>query len=272
MLALERVALNKTVILTQASCGFLTFAENWILHAQDAGVSNWITIVEDDQSLQYLSKKYEGHIIPVSYFPDFNLKNGTSFMDNDGGDVFNALMCDRLKHQQTVLEHGYSVVWSDIDTAWFQNPMSLFPVGYDFIGVDDQWPWETIEQDSQYVCGCLSVWAPTRLGLETHKAWVDKCLVTQGDDQVAWVSMFHGELRQKLKYYIMPRQLFPSGRTMDEFDFAPQEDPKRPKAIPPVWIHANHRRGQANKHEYFLKNKAWKIDSSIVYPECHATE
>lgn len=270
-MALQKVAVDNTVIISQASCDYLDFAENWILHAQEAEVRNWLMIVEDEPSLHYLGGKYGEHIIPVDLMPDFTLKNTTNFIKY-GGDDFRDLMCNRLIYQHKILEEGFSVVWTDIDTAWFENPMSLFPKGYDYIGVDDQWPWVTKEQDSDRVCGCLTVWAPTPLGLETHKAWVDKCLVSPVDDQDTWNGMFKGELRQKLNYYIMPRQLFPTGLNIDMMNFAPQEDRMKPTAIPPVWIHANYRIGQERKHNFFKKNKAWKIEPGTVFPQCKSDE
>ena len=51
------VAVDNTIILTQTSCGYLEFAINWILHVEALGITNWITIVEDDESLSYLNER-----------------------------------------------------------------------------------------------------------------------------------------------------------------------------------------------------------------------
>ena len=65
---LSALAVNNTIILTQTSCGYLEFAINWILHAEALGVTNWITIAEDDESLRYLNERCGLSPASVLYF------------------------------------------------------------------------------------------------------------------------------------------------------------------------------------------------------------
>lgn len=51
------VATDNTVILTQTSCGYLEFAVNWITHAEALGITNWLTIAEDEMALNYLNTR-----------------------------------------------------------------------------------------------------------------------------------------------------------------------------------------------------------------------
>ncbi len=51
------VAKDNTVILTQTSCGYLEFAVNWITHAEALGITNWLTIAEDEMALNYLNTR-----------------------------------------------------------------------------------------------------------------------------------------------------------------------------------------------------------------------
>ena len=51
------VAKDNTVILTQTSCGYLEFAVNWITHAEALGITNWLTIAEDELALNYLNTR-----------------------------------------------------------------------------------------------------------------------------------------------------------------------------------------------------------------------
>jgi hypothetical protein len=55
----EAVAVDNTVILTQTSCGYLEFAVNWINSVQKLGITNWLTIVEDADSLAYINERCE---------------------------------------------------------------------------------------------------------------------------------------------------------------------------------------------------------------------
>ena len=54
---IEGVATDNTVILTQTSCGYLEFAVNWITHAEALGITNWLTICEDEVALNYLNSR-----------------------------------------------------------------------------------------------------------------------------------------------------------------------------------------------------------------------
>lgn len=54
---IEAVATENTVILTQTSCGYLEFAVNWITHAEALGITNWLTICEDEVAFNYLNSR-----------------------------------------------------------------------------------------------------------------------------------------------------------------------------------------------------------------------
>ena len=54
---IDAVAVDNTVILTQTSCGYLEFAVNWIQHVSKLDVTNWLTIVEDADSLEYINSR-----------------------------------------------------------------------------------------------------------------------------------------------------------------------------------------------------------------------
>lgn len=53
----EAVATDNTIILTQTSCGYLEFAANWITHAEALGITNWLTIAEDEVALNYINAR-----------------------------------------------------------------------------------------------------------------------------------------------------------------------------------------------------------------------
>jgi hypothetical protein len=54
---LPTLAKDNTVILTQASCGYLEFADNWAFHMDVLGIDNWLMVAEDTSALQYLSER-----------------------------------------------------------------------------------------------------------------------------------------------------------------------------------------------------------------------
>jgi hypothetical protein len=54
---LPALAKDNTVILTQASCGYLEFADNWAVHMESLEIDNWLMVAEDITAQQYLSER-----------------------------------------------------------------------------------------------------------------------------------------------------------------------------------------------------------------------
>ena len=160
---IDAVAVDNTVILTQTSCGYLEFAINWIEHVVKLDVTNWLTIVEDAESLEYINNRsgpfgtkfgkpvctltivpsqdacfytmeeilfvrcrFPGHAIAASEFTSEALASGSGLYEY-GSTAFTRLACARPVYLQTILDMGYSVVWSDTDTVWLKDFVSLAP-------------------------------------------------------------------------------------------------------------------------------------------------
>ena len=54
---LAALAKDKTVIVTQVSCGYLEFADNWIASVESLDISNWLAVAQDQAALEYLSAR-----------------------------------------------------------------------------------------------------------------------------------------------------------------------------------------------------------------------
>ena len=54
---LAALAKDKTVIVTQISCGYLEFADNWIASVDSLDISNWLAVAQDQAALDYLSAR-----------------------------------------------------------------------------------------------------------------------------------------------------------------------------------------------------------------------
>jgi rhamnogalacturonan II specific xylosyltransferase len=268
---LERVAVDKTVILGQTSCAFLEFAENWALHLVDLRITNWLLIANDDASYHYLDRKYPGHIIPISVFsPD--AKMATGGLLEYASQAFNMLMCERLAFQEAVLVRGYWLLWCDTDIAWRQNVLDLIPPGFDWVGVDDErTPITSPSKDTTNVCGCLMFWAPTPEAKRVMNTWHQKCIATKGssqDQEMFGIWWNDGDLKQILRWYILPHHLYASGGTLtDHFDTGLFGNSR---AMLPAMVHANYRIGSAQKREFLEERHAWKVPKDELYPSCSA--
>lgn len=96
---LARVAVDQEIILTQISCGYLKFALNWIAYIDGLGITNWLTIAEDQAALIFLEKKHPGHVLPSSAFINGDLSETLHFMEY-GTAAFAKLACARPQYLQ----------------------------------------------------------------------------------------------------------------------------------------------------------------------------
>jgi rhamnogalacturonan II specific xylosyltransferase len=96
------VADDNKIILTQTSCGYLEFSMNWITHAEELGIHNWLTVVEDETSLRYIDDRYPGHTVPASLFTNESLGDGNALYEI-GTANFNKVACARPLYLQVWL-------------------------------------------------------------------------------------------------------------------------------------------------------------------------
>ena len=266
---LERVAVDKTVILTQASCPYLDFAENWILHVERLGITNYLILMDDDVAFKYLDGRFPGHAVHPSVLSKGSKHTPKPLMRYDSLD-FNNMMCERLGIQRRVLDLGFSFLWTDMDTVWFQDASRLIPRGFAFVGTGDRFRFGHDEEEENKICGCMTFWAPTVPARQALRDWHQKCIHSTVDDQRTLQEMWaSGELK-KVFWYIMPWQLFPSGALLDQVkvDFSRSGVESNPGAVLPAVIHANYRTGNEAKRKFLQERFAWKIPPEQEFPEC----
>lgn len=62
---LPALAKDNAIILTQVSCGYLEFADNWAVHMDALEIENWLMVAEDTTALQYLSERQAPRFAPA---------------------------------------------------------------------------------------------------------------------------------------------------------------------------------------------------------------
>lgn len=72
------------------------------------------------------SCRFPGHAVVATEFTREALSSGTGLFEY-GTEAFTRLACARPTYLQTILDLGYSVVWSDTDTVWLQDFLKLTP-------------------------------------------------------------------------------------------------------------------------------------------------
>lgn len=236
---------------------------------EQLGITNWLTIVDDEIAYYYLDSLFTGHIVHPSVLFKRSRHPAKGFLHNGTPD-FNEMMCERIRIQEYVLQLGFSFMWSDLDSAWLLDALKVIPRGLDFVGTSDMFRFGHDEEDSFRICGCTTFWSSTIAARDTLVQWHKECINSPGDDQVALQKMWKsGVFRENMTWYIMPWQLFPSGALIDilHIDYESGHNLSDRSLIPAV-VHANHRSGKVEKQQFLQRNRAWKISQEQTYPQC----
>ena len=267
--AVSRRAVNGTVVITQASCQFLQFADNWVAHVQLLGLHNFLVIAEDEVAENYLSERYPGHVISAALLTHQPLSQHSKLAEF-GTAEFAQLTCKRPTYLQAILQLGLSVLWLDLDVAVLVDPFRLLPRVKEYVGVDDSGTLDS-EQDSGYICTCLLFFRPTVRVHHLLNLWAHRCRNSTTNDQVEWNQVFSTAERRTTDYYILPQRVFPDGSVEDR-RAASVSDVKHGTTpdFQPGWLHANYRVGHVNKRDFFTHRRAWRAQQPDSYPSCAA--
>lgn len=276
---LKVVAEDDVIILSQTSCAYLAFAANWINSAEKLGITNFLIIAEDEASLAWLKSRVPNNVVGADKLTKTSLPESGSDVANWGSKQFATFTCIRPTYIQRILAEGYTVLWSDMDTVWHKNPMEHLPTLYEFVGVDDQeFAYYSYynEQQTNYTCTCFLYLQNTQRVNQLMQAWRDTCEAGgHKDDQFAFQSVFSGKAREELEYYIMPRNLFPTGELSD-IEAAASEVVSAYMQnagtgwTAPVWSHANYRVGKIAKRDFFSTKGSWSVTAAEELPVCAA--
>ena len=251
-----RLAVSDTVVLSQASCGYLQFADNWAAHLTRIGVSNFVIVADDQVALDYLGGRLPGHVLPASLITNKPMPVSTTLREFST-DAFAKVSCMRPMYLQAFTELGVRVLWLDLDVAMLTNPFKLFPQGVEYVGVDDSDSLD-MEQESVNICTCLILVRPTKTVKELLEIWASRCSNSTTTNQAEWNAVFTPRARSSVSFYIMPQRVFPNGHFADHWKLDHGA----------AWLHANWRKGHETKRDFFAKRKAWHAQRTESYPTC----
>ena len=121
---------HKLIILVTVNTGYLDFFRNWLHYYRKLGLGMYLVIAEDKAAFQTL---YDD--------PDMNLKGRVLYAGDDervrgvGKEAslesafnfrtagFSAIVNRRPTYLQIILQLGYDVLYTDVDTIWLQDPL-----------------------------------------------------------------------------------------------------------------------------------------------------
>jgi hypothetical protein len=115
------IAGRLSIILTQVSCNFTDFLDNWARSLRTVGHTRFVAIAEDNFSLTHLHQRYPGH---GCLSPYASLRRAAPLCRYSTG-VYADVVIERGFYLAHYLEQGYDVLYSDIDIVFFRDPLPL---------------------------------------------------------------------------------------------------------------------------------------------------
>lgn len=124
---IAEVAERNTVIILQATCGYLAFTTNCVNSLLKVRAKNFLVIAEDEKAYDYMVRVYPNHVISISDIltsPDAVTGEYAEFMSKQ----FRAITNQRAQIWLEILNLGYNVLAIDSDMVLLKNPMTTLPL------------------------------------------------------------------------------------------------------------------------------------------------
>ena len=255
---LRNVAVDNTIIMISANCGYVNMAQNWIIHVKKLNITNFIVIAQDENVYDVLSTFVPGHVVMLDRDHPSNVQvesDAFSFASQGFYEI-----CKQRPHMiQSILDQGYKVLYSDTDLVWLKNPFEQLPDNVDYVGMTDV-DNEDPEIDRRDVCSAFLYFQPNYNTKMLLSYWTKRMVLDQnqyGHDQDHW-----RETLQKLKgsytMHLLPKQLFPPGFLY--FDVNTLQE-RLTEIIPSevYTVHANWMTGYRTKVSHLKDKGHWLI-------------
>jgi len=120
---IERIAIDRAIIVTWANFHYFDFAMNWVNHLEALGVKNYIVGAMDEDLYEALRK------IDVNSWLMGSKTIDAGAVKRDfgwGTPTFHKMGRDKIRLINDFTKSGVDVLISDIDVAWMRNPIPFF--------------------------------------------------------------------------------------------------------------------------------------------------
>ena len=264
---LATLADNRLLFVTQTSCAYLEFSQNWIHHLKALQINNWLVVTSDDIAYSWLSSTHPGHILQVARFQNLLPDNDTdpagisTKFASFGSANFAQLSCVRPVILAGILHAGLRSMWSDADSVYLTDPRSIVPDLYEYVGADDNHTGN--EQNTTRLCTGFSFFRPTVAVSDLLLEWHLDCMqglktTSTRHDQNSFNAVMQARKRSLLDFYILPRIVAPNGDLSRKLRV--DTDAK------PLWVHANWVVGRKAKLSRLRGKGFWHSEGK--FPKC----
>ena len=242
------------IIVTCLDQHLLQFYHNWECHLADLKLSHQHVVFALDIATYQILQKLDA---PVLLFNNNNNNNNYRTTESiHGTKKFAQLTYKKLQVIQTVLKHGYDVLYSDVDAVWLRNPLPLINSKY-LMQFANDWKIKTMHhRHLQYLC----------TGFFHVKSHIDTISIVEHaiafgalpsnierDDQIAMNAVLSSSIRNERKDI----GIFEGINVVNGYTYYHRMIPQQLQYLPYV-IHANYILGSSSKRKHMMMHGVWK--------------
>ncbi|XP_038066820.1 UDP-D-xylose:L-fucose alpha-1,3-D-xylosyltransferase 3-like [Patiria miniata] len=174
---------------------------------------------------------------------------------------YNRLVNRRQKYILSLLQQGFEIFFTDVDTFWFQDPFSYFQGDFDMSLVDERSPYPTRLQTLSNYCAGVAYFKPTDKTIKFVKKWVEILANPKNKkhDQRVMNDLLHTNQPVRIDVRPLPVNRFPHANSMF------WEPEWRKENNDTIMMHnvGFQVRGHDEKVDKFKENNMWLVNFTI---------
>lgn len=119
---LRERSLDNHIVVTIINNAYIDLTIHWIYRLQRMNIHNFFVYLQDRQSLQYF---HQHHLTHLCYADDQINSEDQSSYASWGSSSFKKIGNSKIFIANEILHLNYSLLISEIDVVWFQNPLPI---------------------------------------------------------------------------------------------------------------------------------------------------
>ncbi|CAN0341537.1 unnamed protein product [Ectocarpus sp. 6 AP-2014] len=251
------------VIVSSVNCGYLDMASNFLQSVkQTAGDVKVLFVARDEAAFDFLDALSPGC---TALFPEVESESAHSVQAGRWGDnIFKQQTIARPDILLQILRHGYRALYTDVDTVWLGNALSLLP---NFRETQNPPVEVMLQADSgKEKCTCFMYLDSTPNAMRLLELWKQEIAETSVfQDQVAFQSPLAQMLKAGLVLSTLPEEaMLPGNRAFDEMYVKSNYALLQEKLL---IVHNNWIMGHDPKRLRFQRAGLWEV-GDWEFPTC----
>ncbi|MCO5558361.1 hypothetical protein L7F22_011942 [Adiantum nelumboides] len=262
---------NKVVVMVGGTSNYKEMLLSFICRAQSLGIHNVLIAAFDEGLYEY------AYLQGLPVYLESPSDEYKSVIGNDGSCVFASECFKRVTKLKSmsvlkVLKRGYSVLWSDMDIAWFENPLpQLLALGASYsLVIQSDKPNETHAENMGANSGFYLARSEEKT-IRAFEAIVQHARKSQATEQPSFYIILCGQkaesrvgrrecvIRQSgLHTVFLDHEHYPNGHVFGHWHSSNATEACKKKGC--VLLHNNFIKGKVKKLTRFVKQGLWFYD------------